>query len=231
MHTYKNRAAAMAAVIVTIIAASAIHAEGNTDEQLLACDRIVDMAEKMECFEAVVSRLEHDDEPPMAEPQPARAPDSSTPAATLPGAAAVAKTTSKKVPAAAVADAATAPATTVVTDVADSTGASQDATIDDFGREDLKTAEREASEREEVKAKRDEVESIHATIVEAWATVDRRFEVRLDNGQVWRETALTRRSNRLPKEGSPVRITKGRLNSYNMKIGSDNRLAAVRRTK
>lgn len=202
----------MATVMVTIIASggpSAIHAESNTDEQLLACDRIVDMAEKMECFEAVVSRLEHDDEPPMAEPQPARAPVSSTPATTLPGAAAVAKTSSKKIPAATLAD----------------------ATIDDFGREDLKTAERNAAEREEVKAKRDEVESIHATIVEAWSTADHRFEVRLDNGQVWRETALTRRSNRLPKEGSPIRITKGSWGSYNMKIGSDNRLAAVRRTK
>lgn len=212
----------MAAVIVTIIAGggpSAIHAEDNSDEQLLACDRIGDMAEKMECFEAVVSRLKHDDEPPMTEPQPARATDSSTPATTLPGAAA------------AVADATTAPATTVVTDVADSTGASQDATIDDFGREDLKATEQKVAEREEVKAERDEVESIHATIVEAWSTADRRFEVRLDNGQVWRETALTRRSDRLPKEGSPVRITKGSLGSYNMKIGSNNRLAAVRRTK
>ena len=233
MHTYKNRAALMAAAMVTIVAGGgpgAIHAEDNTDEQLLACDRIVEMAEKMECFAAVVNRLKHDDEPTKAESQPARSPDSPTTAATPPDAAVV-KTTSKNPPAAAVSDAATLPATTVVTDVADSTEVSQDAAIDDFGREDLKATEQKAARRKEVKAKRDDVESIHATIVEAWPTADHRFEVRLDNGQVWRETALTRRSNRLPKKGSPVRITKGRLGSYNMKIGSDNRLAAVRRTK
>ncbi len=206
MHTYKNRAAVIAAVMVTIIASGGpgtLHAEDSTDEQLLACDLIVDMAEKMECFAAVVSRLKRADEPPMAESQPATAPDSSTTAATPPDTAAVVKTSSKKLPAA----------------------------VDDFGREDMKAAEQKAAKRKEVKARRDNVDSIHATIVEAWPTADNRFEVLLDNGQVWRETALTRRSNRLPKAGSPVRITKGRLGSFNMKIGSNNRLAAVRRTK
>lgn len=209
----------MAAVIAIIVVGggtTATYAQDSIDKRLLECDGIANMTEKMACFEAVVSGLKQDDDDaPITAPQPVKARVSASSVATASNAAA-----------------ATAPAVTVVTDVADSTGAGQDAAIDDFGAEDLKAAEeKKAATKKEAKAKSGEVESIHATIVEVWATVDRRFEVRLDNGQVWRETALTRRSNRLPKEGSPVRITKGSLGSYNMKIGSNNRLAGVRRTK
>jgi len=98
---------------------------------------------------------------------------------------------------------------------------------ENFGLEDANA--RAAKQKEEVE-KKEEIRSIQATIVNAWPTVDGRFEVRLDNGQVWRETEGTRRM-RLPKEGSSVVISKGRLGSYRMKIGNDNRLAAVRRTK
>jgi hypothetical protein len=97
---------------------------------------------------------------------------------------------------------------------------------DNFGLE----GQEAANQKVEVQKKENEIDSIHATIVEVWPTIDNRFEVRLDNGQVWRETELTR-IERKPRVGSAVRITRASLGGFRMKIGNDNRLAAVRRTE
>lgn len=101
----------------------------------------------------------------------------------------------------------------------------QEQAIANFGLGDV-----EAKAAEERRRNLPEIDTLHATIVEAWETIDGRFEVRLDNGQVWRETQRTR-TTRFPKAGTPVRITTGSLGSFNMKFGNDNRLAGVRRTE
>lgn len=112
-----------------------------------------------------------------------------------------------------------------ITDNAESQTA-EDAVIASFGLNE----DKEKPSNEKVSKKKYEIESLEATIVAAWRTIDNRFEVRLDNGQVWRETERTRVAN-LAKEGVKVRITKGTLGSYNMKFGNNNRLAGVRRTE
>jgi hypothetical protein len=112
-----------------------------------------------------------------------------------------------------------------ITENADSQ-APEDAAIASFGLNE----DKEKSSNEKVSKKEHEIESLEATIVAAWRTLDNRFEARLDNGQVWRETERTRVEN-LAKEGVKVRITKGTLGSYNMKFGNNNRLAGVRRTE
>jgi hypothetical protein len=104
-----------------------------------------------------------------------------------------------------------------------------------FGLEDVTRKEaKDAKAAEKAKVKKEkqggELESLQATVVDAWPTIDGRFEVQLDNGQVWRETERTR-IGRLPKEGTQVVISKAVLGGYRMKIGNNNRLAGVRRTK
>ena len=98
----------------------------------------------------------------------------------------------------------------------------------DFGLEDQKAKAAREAERE--KKKEEQFEVVYSTIVEVRQAIDGRFEARLENGQVWRETEATRTVRR-PKVGDSVRITPGRLGSYRMKFNNDNRLAAVRRTQ
>lgn len=167
---------------------------------------------------------------------PDAAPAASAAANAAPSTAPAADTTSSTVAAAATAAVATSgvtesePAAMETSAAATSSAAmsvGEAATPEEmFGLEDVKVEE---ARSEKVK-KQDALKSIQATVVRSWVTIDNRFETLLDNGQVWRETSKTR-TIRLPKEGTSVVISKGRFGSFKMKLGNDNRLAGVRRTK
>jgi len=99
-----------------------------------------------------------------------------------------------------------------------------------FSEKQVESAMQDESKAQEVEAQKakdaseqEQIDSIRATVVSAWSTIDGRFETLLDNGQVWRETSATR-AMRMPKEGESVVISRGRLKSFRMKIGNNNRL-------
>jgi len=223
--TAAKMAALVAAAIVSFVGSAAEgaldDAQNQTEERLLACDSISDPAEKMACFNGVVERLKESNAVPAAESPSAPTPASDTTAAT-----AAASATAVAIPAA---PSEPEPAA----DLHSSTGAgtpveptaAADTAEDNFGIEDVKVETAEPRKEEE----KEEIKSVQATITDVWTTIDGRFEVRLDNGQVWRETSGSR--IKMPIAGSIVQIKKGRLGSYRMKIGNDNRLAFVRRTK
>ena len=66
-----------------------------------------------------------------------------------------------------------------------------------------------------------------AEIVEVRMHHDGRFSVRLDTGEVWRETEGSR--IRTPKPGQWVEVYKGTTGGYRMKIEGRPKLAWVRR--
>ncbi len=228
----KINAAKTVALVTTVMLAVAVvpanaqeNSAADTNEQLLSCRGITDQVERIACFDAVVEDLPDisaaADLPP-SEPRPAsiaEAPDTIAPAAAA-GSATLVITDgpSDSFPAAGV----NAAPAAVETDSSDSPAAA----IASFGL----NGEKEKPSNEKVSKKEYEIESIEAAIVAAWKTIDNRFEVRLDNGQVWRETERTRIQN-LAREGVKVRITEGALGSYKMKFGNNNRLAGVRRTE
>jgi hypothetical protein len=246
--------ALIAAVLLPLVAASANSQEtsqAETNERLLACGNIADQAKRVACFDAVVQGLQQAPVAPVAEvpaevpADPAKTAAADTAAITAPavapGPAAVQQEKQAVAPSAAPDALATArqpdaPAAAAPTDTsgtaATAAATTAPATVsphsaaDKFGLEDEYVAEQKA----EVQTTVQEIDTIHATIAEVWSTIDDRFEVRLDNGQVWRETELTRRT-RMPEVGSTVRITRASLGSFRMKIGNDNRLSAVRRTQ
>jgi hypothetical protein len=249
----------MAIVLVVAISAicgsTKVHAQDgtqrDTNERLRACDRIVDTMEKLACFDAVVKSLDQTPVTPSVASPSSPATTEAAPATRASDDAADSSATEAAAAAAAiVTPAVTETQSGTVEPAPPATGnttgpASGSASPEEmFGLEDVsrkeareaKAAEeaKEAREAREAKVKKekqeDELESIKATIVSAWPTIDGRFEVQLDNGQVWRETERTRTS-RLPKEGTPVVISKGRLGGFRMKMGNNNRLAGVRRTK
>lgn len=199
----------MATVIMAIGGAAAPAraqdgAQNGTTERLLACGVMTDPTEKLACFNAVVESLKQNPAAPSANSPSASVPSSvSSPAArtttTAPGA---------PPPVAPVASTVT-PATVV----------------DDFGRDSIMAKTAKKKDKEEKK----DVEPIQATIVHSWKIIGGRFAVRLDNGQVWRETEGTKVG--FPKEGRTVKISKGRLGGYRMKIEQITRVAWVRRTK
>jgi len=248
------RTAALTAVAVALlgsVAAPAQDSESNTtNERLRECDAIADTMQKLECFDAVVKSLDDGSQspPPTAAtpaPEKAPAPEAIAPAAAVPAAAAAAAPVAKApeaeraAPAPAPAPASAPAASTTAASAAAGPAPGAPATAgsaappqpiapeDAFG---LNRSELERLGPQGAPAEAEEVDSIQATIVEAWPTIDGRFEARLDNGQVWRETERTRWSLRLPEEGTSVVISKGWFGGYRMKIGDNNRLAAVRRT-
>jgi len=213
-------------------------AQNETTDRLLACDAITDSTERMNCFNAVVEGLNQDSEssavadaePVAKPPEPASA--ESPPLVTAPVAAGTAATAiptgSAGAPAAPSpsAPAAESPGTspTSASDESPAVEASQDNAIAEFGLEDQKA---QAEKKVEIES---EVSEIHSTIVRSEKSGQYHFVVELDNGQVWEETDGSRRIG-LPKVGMPVRIYPGKLAGYRMKIGSDNRIAWVRRLK
>lgn len=209
---------------IAMIAEAQGDGQNQTQERLLACDRISDTDDRLECFNGVVGGLKKDPVP-AAEPPPAAVEslDSTAPPAPLPvesapaAPAAVVEEVIEPPPAA---PAATVNETTDVPAVAPAAASS------DFGLEDQKAKAAREAERE--KKREEQFEVLFSTIVDVRQVTGGRFEARLENGQVWRETEATRTVRR-PKVGDSVRITPGRLGSYRMKFNNDNRLASVRR--
>lgn len=206
--------------------------QDDTASRLLACDPIEDAAEKMACFDAVVKDIKESAHEPSAE---APATPGAPAEAELKAAASAAvltieeqpvatkKTTEPELPVA-------APNAETVDEARGMTAVPGEPATDDFGLEDQQSrAASENQKRVEKEKKNQDKQSVQATIVTVSPTIDGRFEVLLDNGQVWRETEGSR--IRTPKEGSNVTITSGAFGSFLMKIGNDRRRARVRRTK
>lgn len=200
---------------------TSVAAQDETQQQLLACDRLGNAQDRLECFNAVVGGIKEESDPSneSAEAPVATVPPAPTPVETVlevPAATAVEDEASRPAaaPAPTVNEAAEAPP------VAPTSGRS------DFGLEDQKASAARQAERERKREGQDQV--VYSTIVEVRRVRGERFEARLENGQVWRETEATRTVRR-PKVGDSVRITSGRLGSYRMKFNNDNRLASVRR--
>lgn len=207
--------------------------QSATNDRLLACNAITDPTEKLECFASVVRELEQDTEvpgaaPPSAEPigmmpEPAASP---APAAAAAAAAAPIVSSAPESKPQPDADAGEKSSTAIV-----ATNSSSEADVSTGSGEKyfgLKRDQLGAITVAELEALNN-LDFISATIVEVWSTIDNRFEIRLDNGQVWRETDGTR--VRTPKVRSAARISRGSLGSYRMKVDNNNRQAGVRRTK
>jgi len=248
MFAYSTRAAAktaatLVAVILAIGGSTLVSAQSETDEQLLACDRIADAAEKMACFDAVVNSLKQAGDAPVVESSSVIAPATNTPAAIAPAAAvgATAAATPASAPepeSEAAADvqsslptdapvepvAVSAPVATPTDTPAEPTASSATA-AEEFGfdKKKGKTAEQKEAD------KKTELKSLQATIVRSWGISDERFAVQLDNGQVWHENGGLYIG--LPKEGSRVEIVRGRFGGYSMKVGNVNKRTPVRRAK
>jgi hypothetical protein len=249
MITYSSKTvtrmlASLTIVVAVIIGFSVVQAQegvpAETNDQLRACDAIADTMEKLACFDAVVKGI---NQPPAAAPAiesasvaeaPAKAPAAEAPAPEMTAAPA-----SESAPAAAAAvvivkEQPVASGTVAVETATPAAASSDQAMVSTASpEEEFGLSREQAEEKKQPKEgkKEEKLESIRATIVESWATLDGRFEARLDNGQVWRETERTRWSgSNLPKAGKSVVISKGRFGGYRMKIGTNNRLAAVRRT-
>lgn len=204
--------------------------EAVTNERLLACNAITDATEKLACFNSVVNDLGVVSEAPVAtsppiEPteMPQRPTNSAASESTAATAAAITVAKPDPEPKAAAVEKQSPPATTPrpATEPEDSIDLAEQY----FGLGQSEKLETSSAVRETL----DNMDSISATIVDVWPTTDRRFEVRLDNGQVWRETTRTR--VRTPNVGSAVRISRASLGSYRMRINNNNRQAGVRRTK
>jgi len=231
----KKSALQRAAIIATLVLIGGISNQAvakdrdqiDLEKRLLACDGIAEASEKLRCFNTVVASLKHDSTGQSASRQNAGAPVSVTSPA--PEAAVV------------VAPPRVAAATTQTTPTKEPAGTA----ADDFGLGSANTnSSRQSSyeskqakkqaKQEKKRAKREAkrkraAERINATIVRSWKTVDKRFAVELDNGQVWRETQGTR--IRQPDEGRAVVISRGRFGGYRMKVDNIVSAASVHRTK
>ncbi len=205
--------------------------QSATNDRLLACNAITDPTEKLECFAAVVRELEQDTEvpgavPPSAEPTQMMPEPAASPAPVAAAAAAPIVSSAPESKPQPDADAGEKSSTAIV-----ATNSSSEADVSTVSGEKYFGLKRDllgvitAADLEAL----NNLDFISATIVEVWSTIDNRFEIRLDNGQIWRETDGTR--VRIPKVRSAVRISRGSLGSYRMKVDNNNRQAGVRRTK
>ena len=194
----------LAALLTIASAAPAVAqglAEGEITEQLLVCDDVIDLTERLTCFNAIVDKLKSVLAVPAVKSPPASVSVSEAPV---------------------VASAVKNPPASVSASDAPVVAPPVSPEIDDFGSEGI--ASRSTPEEES-----SAVEKIEATIVRSWKNHDGRFSVELDNGQIWRETQGTK--SRLPKVNTSVTISTGRLGGYRMKFENINKLAWVRRTK
>lgn len=247
-----SEAAFIAATIFALAFTTVVDAQDQTQERLLACDRISDTEDRLECFNAVVGGIKNDVEHPAATAEVPEAPGVSVPpvpaSVDVVPAAVVEEAASRPAaapasPLAETADVPTVSPATAVTESADVPPVSPATPVNeaadlppvapvsansDFGLEDQKAKAAREAERERKNEEQSEV--VYSTIVEVRRVTGGRFEAQLENGQVWRETEATRTVRR-PKVGDSVRITSGRLGSYRMKFNNDNRLASVRRTE
>ncbi len=231
--TAAKTAAIMAAAIMAIGGTAPVcaqdGAQNGTTEQLLACDGMINPAERLACFNAVVEGLQQSPAAPAASSPSALAPAS----VSAPPAARPTTTASPVAPSVAVApEPAAADASSLSVDTPVAPTATSTTEVDDLGRDNM-TAEtvRQENEEQENEEKKKDAEVIQATIVRSWRNHDERFSVELDNGQVWRETPGKTRYGLLPKEGRSVKIYVGGLGGYRMKVDGIPRVAWVRRTK
>jgi hypothetical protein len=219
--------AIIAASISALALSSMVAAQDQTQEQLLACDRISNTEDRLECFNAVVGGL-REDAAPAAQTPPTAAESMDSPAAAVPDPV---ESAPAAAPAAVVREAAELPPAApaaAIDEAVEVPPMAPAAAGNDFGLEDQKAKAARQAERE--RHQEEQFEVVYSTIVEVRQVTGRRFEARLENGQVWRETEATR-TVRMPKVGDTVRITSGRFGSYRMKFNNDNRLASVRRTQ
>jgi hypothetical protein len=203
----------MAAALLTIGVAGPATSQDATEEQLLACDQIADIMEKLKCFDEVVQGVKQTPAAvPVAEPSPA--PVSEAPSAAAPASSATAAGSSTPAPAAAetappvqepASSVAQAPRTEPSAPVAETAAAGVAVTavatsppaevpvdpVDEFGRDSMES-EREEEEEPEVEELEQALTAMQAMIVRSWRNNDGRFSVELDNGQVWRETQGSR---------------------------------------
>jgi len=213
MFTYSARTAATTIAVTAVVMISVVAparaqdgVQNKTEQQLLACDVIVDLTEKLTCFNVIVENLKKN----------LAATDSAATIAPATVATSVIATPAPTVEVDSLPPTAVSSAPAVAT-VAATTN------VDDFGRETVKV------ESDPIGKEGKKAESIQATIVDVWKTADQRFAIELDNGQIWRETSGSRIA--MPKKGRAVEISKGRFGGYRMKVEKIKRLASVRRTK
>ena len=187
--------------LLCIVDSSVARAQDDaaTSNRLLACDALEEPAARLECFNSVVEGLKDPAEPPPApEVRPAPAPVARTPAAAPePAPAPVFEPAPASVPEPQ-AEPAPRPAPVAATP-----------------QQDAKPA---------VKEPRDATGP--ARIDRVWENHDGRFTVRLDNGEVWRETQGTRVG--IPDVGATVEISRSLFGSYRMKIDGIPTIAWVR---
>ena len=221
LYQVTRRSSAVVTGVTFSLFALALYAqqESSTDinAQLLACDKLIQPADRLACFNAVAQTLK---EGPAAVPavdvhDAASIVDSSGPEL-IPEVASRATKQSTTVPSQPSVHAVQAPAQK-------SAEAPVSDEVHDFGRDSMRTENRnKVNKKQEV--------TIQATIVRAWTHHDERFSVELDNGQIWRETSGSRISRRI-KIGRTVEIKQGTLGSYRMNIEGIPMTASVRRTK
>lgn len=187
-----------------------------TDQRLLACDAIENSAERLACFNEVVESLRS---PPAAKatadvveaqppaPGPEVRPESAPEPAARPDAAVVSEA---------------APGAEPGKD--NPASVTYEAQAPKAQPAPVKPATRVTETR---KTTADLTGSAH--IERVWQNLDGRFTVRLDNGQVWRETEGSRVG--IPDAGASVKITRSLFGSYRMKIDGIPQLAWVRQTE
>ncbi len=195
-------------------AVAQVLAEGEVTNQILLCDDVVEVSERLACFNAIVDSLKAAPIVPAAK-NPAESVSISEAPVVEPT---VESTAAPEIDDFGGEDVASKSASSEAPVVA-STAASE---IDDFGSEGIAS---KSTKEEESSV----VDNIEATIVRSWKNYDERFSVELDNGQIWRETQGTRVGQ--PKVGKSVKITKARWGGYRMKVENIKRIAWVRRTK
>lgn len=241
-HRASQPVAILATVAATLLApgiATAQAAAPDTNERLLECDALQDPAAKLACFNAVVQGLKSEPGAPDTVPAPDPAPAAeiapaaaATPPATEPAASAPAPAKAAEPRPAAAIDVTPAPraepAPVDATPTRRSDPPAEPAPVaglgaDDFGLDSMRRRDNDLDDQDPA------VESIRARITQVWRTNDGRFAVRLDNGQIWRETQGTRIG--MPDEGRTVEISHGRLGGYRMKVDNITRIAWVRRYK
>jgi hypothetical protein len=219
--------ATILASVLLVLAATSSEAQDvqATDERLLECDALADSAERLACFNRVVENLR-----PAAPPPPAT---DNVPAAepVIPEAPAEPATlrpeTGSEVPDV------PSPAPTVVGPAVDETmpaaempgeiPAERMATPPPAPPESRVAEAPQPAKPAKQKQKRPTGDAV---VVDVWEQVDGRFTVRLDNGEVWRETEGTRVG--MPDVGASVTVTRGLFGSYRMKIEGIARVAWVR---
>lgn len=219
-----RNASTMTGVFVTLLlfCCSAIAQDATErDRQLLACDAIENVEQRLACFNEVVESLRPAPATTARETAEiaAPAPDAVPPTApsTMPRPA-VAETT-RTVPA-------TQPTAMDTTEPVAATPAVKETPEQIIYEVKAPKPAPQARPTEPVRRTVKQDLTGSARIAQVWENLDGRFSVELDNGQVWRETEGTRVG--MPERGAAVKVTRSLFGSYRMKIDGVPRVAWVR---